>query len=57
MRCCQLLSESPSIEQGGAGKLQMTLTELAENLRASLFKKDLSIDTTVSQIHLDGLYL
>jgi hypothetical protein len=41
MRCCQLLSESPSIEQGSAGKLQMTLTELAENLRASLFKKDL----------------
>jgi hypothetical protein len=39
MRCCQLLSESPSIEQGGAGKLQMTLTELAENIRASLFKK------------------
>ena len=41
MRCCQLLSQLPIIEQGGADKLQMTLTELAENLRASLFKKSI----------------
>jgi hypothetical protein len=27
--------------------------ELAENLRTSLFNKDLSNDTTLSQIHLD----
>ena len=30
---------------------------LTQNLRASTFNKDLSIDTTFSQIHLNGQYL
>ncbi len=30
---------------------------VAQNLRASVFNKDLSNDTTFSQIYLDGQYL
>jgi hypothetical protein len=31
--------------------------KIAKNIRASPFNKDLSNDTTFSQIHLDGQYL
>jgi hypothetical protein len=31
--------------------------ELAENIRAFLFNEDLSVDTPLIQIHLDGKYL